>query len=147
MCWQKQVIKWKICVKLEIPTCGLWTGVRSLSSWLCGCRWTRFCDWACWAIAFSFSGYNWASRARIYHTWREDLCLDAHSDFKFEPELRCRTYLIFKHHPDWTLFLQLLPQLDHLPPQVLRLFLLQNIWWADAFILLLRAPPLWRGAT
>lgn len=70
MRWQKQVIKWRICVKLEIPTCGLWTGVRSLSSWLCGCRWTRFCDWACWAIAFSFSGYNWASRSRIYHTWQ-----------------------------------------------------------------------------
>lgn len=77
MRWHKQVIRWKICVELEIPTCGLWTGVRSLSSWLCGCRWTRFCDWAWWAIAFSFSGYNWASRARIYHTWQEDLCLDA----------------------------------------------------------------------
>lgn len=101
MGWQKQVIKWKICVKWELPTCGLWTGVRSLSSWLCGCRWTRFCDWACWAIAFSFSGYNWASRARIYHTWQEDLCLDAHSDFRIRaratlqdlPDLQASSWL------------------------------------------------------
>lgn len=51
------------------PTCGLWAGVRSLSSCLCCCRWTRLCvgacsSWTCWAIDFSFSGYNWASRER-----------------------------------------------------------------------------------
>lgn len=55
------------------PTCGLWAGLRSLSSCLCCCRQTRVCVWACcswtcWAIAFSFSGYNWASRERIWQT-------------------------------------------------------------------------------
>lgn len=57
------------------------------------------------------------------------------------------TYLIFQYHPDRPLFLQLLPQLDHLPLQVLGLLLLQDIWRADPFILLFSAPPLWRGTT
>lgn len=54
----------------DVSTCGLWAGVRSLSSCLCCCRRTRLCGWACcswncWVIAFSFSGYNWASMDRI----------------------------------------------------------------------------------
>lgn len=66
-------------------------------------------------------GHESTTHGRIY------LCLDAGSDFELEPELCYRPYLIFKHHPDRALFLQLLPQLNHLSSQVLTLFLLQNI--------------------
>lgn len=54
----------------------------------------------------------------------------------------CGPHLIFQQHPDRALLLQLLPQLDHLPPQVLGLFLLQNVRRADPFIFLLSTPPL-----
>lgn len=62
-----------VWVRLVFRTCGLWAGERSLSSCWCCCRWTRLCVWACcswtcWAIAFSFSGYSWASSERICHT-------------------------------------------------------------------------------
>ena len=55
-------------------------------------------------------------------------------------------HLLLQHHADRALLGQLLSQLDHLPPQVLRLLLLQDVRGADAFVLLLRAPPLWGGA-
>ena len=62
-----------VWVRLMFRTCGLWAGVRSRSSCWCCCRWTRLCVWACcswtcWAIAFSFSGYSWASSERICRT-------------------------------------------------------------------------------
>lgn len=55
-----------------LRTCGLWAGVLSRSSCLCCCSWTRLC-WSCtcWAMAFSFSGYSWASRARICQTGQQ----------------------------------------------------------------------------
>lgn len=65
-CW----IMLGVCLAQSVLTWGLWAGVTSFSSCFCCCRRTRLCVWACcswncWAIAFSLSGYNWASKERI----------------------------------------------------------------------------------
>lgn len=82
------------------PTCGLWAGVMSLSSCWCCCRQTRpcvgaCCSWSCWAIAFSFSGYNWASRERIWRThsrrWRCELACQTILGLSFEMGRNCVT--------------------------------------------------------
>lgn len=86
------------CVKQVFFTWGLWDGVRSLSSCFCCCRWTRPCVWACWAIAFSFSGYNWASMARICHARKEIKAPVSNSRIELATrELSCPLCLVSLH--------------------------------------------------
>lgn len=151
-----RLISWRLStglsLKPDVLTWGLWAGVTSFSSCFCCCRSTRLCVWACcswncWAIAFSLSGYNWASRERICYFQHQKTHISGRaSENRSALQALRPCYLIFKYHPEWTLLLQLLPQLYHLSPQVLSLLLLQNVRWANPFIFLLCTLPL-RGRT
>lgn len=55
-------------------------------------------------------------------------------------------HLLLQHHADRALLVQLLPELDHLPPQVLGLLVLPNVRRADALVFVLRPSPLRGGA-
>lgn len=55
-------------------------------------------------------------------------------------------HLLLQLHAGRTLLLQLLPQLHHLPPQLLHLLLLQRVWRPNPLVLLLGSPPFGRRA-
>lgn len=56
------------------------------------------------------------------------------------------SYLFLQHHANRAFFIQLLSEFDHFPPKILHFLLFKDVWRADALILLLRTPPLRRGA-
>lgn len=56
------------------------------------------------------------------------------------------SYLFLQHHANRAFFIQLLSEFDHFSPEILHFLLLENVWRADALVLLLRTPPLRGGA-
>lgn len=56
-------------------------------------------------------------------------------------------HLLLQHHADRALLVQLLPELDHLPAQILGLLIFPDVRRADPLVFVLCPSPLWGGAT